>query len=225
MGKYMISINQFADFQKATEKGKERIIKQQKNPNKIKVSYYQLAKGGIKRSLCKGGAADCIKEVLDELTKRKPIEKRKQSDRMVSMEALNRFLALKLPKILKLPGITFLKKSDYKNSTTINGVDIIVAPDLIFTATVGGKQIVGGLKLHVSKSKAFDHQQQETIASGIYQFIKREVLKGTQVADPEWCLSLDIFGGGYVRITAGESDLISRDKTVYSEIKRIWDAA
>lgn len=225
MGKYVISINQFADFQKATEKGKQRIIKQQKNPSKIKVSYYQLAKGGIKKSLCKGGAVDCIKEAINELTKRNPIENRKKTDRMVSIEALNRFLALKLPKILKLPGITFLKKSDYKNSTTINGVDIIVAPDLVFTATVDGKQIVGGLKLHVSKSKAFDRHQQQTIASGIYQFLKREVVKGSQIADPEWCLSLDIFGGGYVRITIGETDLISRDKTIYSEIKRIWDAA
>ena len=221
----MISINQLAEFQKATEKGKVRIIKQQKTPNKIKVSYYQLAKGRIKKSLANGGASQYIKDALDELSKRKPLESRKKVDRQVSIEALNRFLLLQLPRILKLSGITFLNKSDYKSSTDINGVDIVVAPDLIFTTIVNGREVVGGLKLHVSKSKAFDMQQQQIIASGIYQYLEKEVANGKLSVDPDWCISLDIFGNGFVRIEAAETDLVYRDKNIYTEIKRIWDAA
>jgi len=225
MGRYVISINQLAAFQKASEKGRANIIKQQKTPNPIKVSYYQLTKKRIKKSLEDAGAVRHIKDALAELAKRRPEKKNRQADRQVSMEALNRFLELKLPVMLKLPDIQFLKKADYKNSTTINGVDIIIAPDLIFTTMAGGRQIVGGLKLHVAKGSAFDMQQQQTIASGIYQYLKKEVAKDNQVVDPEWCISLDIFGNGFVRIEAAEADLVYRDKNIYAEIKRIWDAA
>src|SRR5690606_26951557 len=108
------------------------IIKDQQKPNVIKVSYYQLAKGRIKKSLTENGAQVCIREALALLAKRIPVTTRQKTDKAVSIEALGRYLTLNIPKMLQLPGITFFKRGEFKSSVNINGVDIIIAPDLIF---------------------------------------------------------------------------------------------
>lgn len=224
MGKYFISINQYADFVNATERKRLRIIKDQQKPNVIKISYYQLAKGRIKKSLAENGAQVCIREALALLAKRIPVTTRQKTDKAVSIEALGRYLTLNIPKMLLLPGICFFKRGEFKSSVSINGVDVIIAPDLIFKVKIDGRDIIGGLKLHIGK-KAFEWQQQQIIASGIYQYMVNEVVKPGQHVDPDWCISLDIFGNGFVSVPAKETDLILSDATIYEEIKRIWDAA
>jgi len=225
MGDITISINQLADFIKATENKKLRIIKEQKKANTFKIAYYQLAKGSIKKTLANQGVRDHVNRAMDILIKKKPEKKRQISDRIVSLEALQRFTSYRVPRILSLPGITFLNQKDYNNRMTIEDVNIIVAPDLIYTVCIDGKEILGGIKLHVSKSGAFDLQQQQFIASGIFQYLKTNVAQADQSVDPEWCISLDIFGNGYVPVSLSNADLILRDPDIYKEIKLLWNAA
>jgi hypothetical protein len=99
--KFIISINQLADFSSATNAKKRSIIRQQKEPNKFLVAWYQLPKSRIKKSIENNCDLDPILKGIEELKLRKPEKPRQVLDRQVSIEALSRFINLKLPSMLR----------------------------------------------------------------------------------------------------------------------------
>lgn len=144
------------------------------------------------------GQLEHINDALSNLSSRNPSNKRQISDRHVSIEALEKFLILKIPKVLNDENIEFLSSKIYKNDIDINGISIIVAPEIIFKITIDGTEVLGGLKLHVSKSNSFDKEQQQVIASGICHYLENNVAQDKQIVLPEFCISLDIFGNGFI---------------------------
>ena len=225
MMKCIISINQYADFIKSSDAKKQRIIRDQKKPNKFRIAYYQLAKARIRKTLTDNGQLKHVKEALSNLSSRVPSNKRQISDRHVSMEALEKFLILKIPKILKDENIEFLNSKLYKSDIDIHGISIIVAPEIIFKVNINGEEVLGGLKLHVSKSNFFDKEQQQVIASGICHYLEKNVAKENQIVLPEFCISLDIFGNGFISNSSATKNLVSSYKKECLEILKFWDAA
>ncbi|MCZ2084033.1 MAG: hypothetical protein LC112_07140 [Flavobacteriales bacterium] len=225
MNKCIISINQYADFIKATDAKKLRIIRQQKKPNLFRVAYYQLAKARIRKTLVDNGSLKHIDDALKDLAERVPKSKRQSSDRSVSIEALEKFLKFQIPKILHDKNTEFLKVKDFKNAIDLNGLSIIISPDIIFKTIIAGKEVLGGIKLHISKSNSFDIEQQQVIASGVCKFLENNVVNGNQIVLPEFCISLDIFGNGFISTSKGIKNLIGSYKKECQQILKIWDAA
>jgi len=188
---YLISLNQFAEFTKATEKGKLRILKQQLNPNPFKIPWDQTPKAGIRKSLQNNGDLTPILEALNILNRREPKNRRGLTDKNVSIEALQRYIQLKLPEIFKNYKYEIIKPEI--KSTFIAGVEVKVAPDVVVRFRVNNKKYVGAIKIHISKGSPFDYGQSLTVATVLYNYLS-EIKDDDDIIEPKLCFSLDVFG-------------------------------
>jgi len=217
---YTISINPLAEFIKATDTRKKRIIEQQKKPSPIIVNWYQLAKSRMKKFIINNADYETIDDAILTLKNRKGLNQRQVIDRQVSLEALERFIKLKIPNVLQEKDIEFYK---FKNKSIIyQNVEITVSPDVIFSIKRDGIKHYGAIKLRVSKSKPFDNDQQNLIASTLYEYLKQNIIDNKSVIEPDLCLSLDVFGNGYKALNANSSDTLVNYKSYFEEIKNIW---
>jgi hypothetical protein len=219
-----ISINQLADFSKSSDAKKRNIVKQQKNPNTFKIAYYQLAKARIKKAMSNKGNIEPILKGIEELKNRTLTKKRQINDRVVSLDAMQRFISLKIPDLLKDLDYKVIKNINSK-SIKINDVEIIVSPDIIIQAEIDGVQYLGGIKIHIAKENKFDREQQSYVASTILKYLEKVVAKNNEVIMPELCLSIDIFGEGIVSAPKNVDSKIKDLEVICDEIKRLWYAA
>ena len=219
-----ISVNQLADFVYATESKKMRIVRQQKEPNQLKIAWYQLAKARMKKAIQKNGDLSPILDGLKELKNRKITKQRQIQDRQVSIEAMEKFIRIKLPVILKEFDYEVLKKPKI-NSLVINGVEVIVAPDVIVRIKVNNQYYLGAVKIHVSKNNIFDRKQSKYISSLIYKYLNDIVASGDELVMKELCLSIDVFGERVIKSPKNISKSIRDIEVICSEVKSFWDAA
>ncbi len=221
---YVLSINQLAAFSKATEAGKRRIIKQQKQPNKFLVAWYQLPKARIKKTIANNCDLDPIFKGIEELRLRKPEKPRQILDRQVSIEALKRFVNIKLPKLLEDMPHDIIKKVPSK-SIIIGGVEIIISPDVIYKLKLNDKVYIGAVKVHISKNNIFDNQQSRYISSLLYKYLKEVVaLEGEEVLE-ELCLSIDVFGEKAIPTPYNLPKVLTDIEGICEEVKSIWNVA
>jgi hypothetical protein len=170
---YLISLNQFADFTKATEKGKLRILKQQLNPNPFKIPWYQTPRAGIRKSLQNNGDLTPILEALKKLNRREPKNRRGLTDKNASIEALQRYIELKLPVIFKNYEYEIIKPE--LKSNFIAGVEVRVAPDVVVRFNINGKKYIGAVKIHISKSAPFNYKQSLKVATILYKYLSETI--------------------------------------------------
>ena len=220
---YIISINPLAEFTKATDAGKKRIIRQQKEPNPIRVSWYQLAKSRMKKFLITKGDYSTIEDAIDNLKGRKNLNRKQTIDRQVSLEALERFVKIQIPNVLKEDDITFCKIST--KNFRLNGIEVIVSPEIIFSVLRNGKKHYGAIKLRVSKTKPFDSDQQTLIASLIYEYLKQNIDDAESIIEPDLCISLDVFGGGFKTLSASNINYLTSNIHYLEEVKKYWNIA
>ncbi|WP_303920925.1 hypothetical protein [Draconibacterium sediminis] len=219
MNEFLISLNQFADFTKATERGKARIVEQQLNPNPFKIIWYQLTKARIKKSIQHQGDLTPIYEALEILKNRTPTNPRQVSDKRISVEALNKFVKMKLPKVFRKNPYSIVTPP--VKTTRVGDVIIRVAPDVVVKFEVDGKVFLGAIKIHVSKNKPFDYSQSLMISTILYKYLN-EIKKEDEFVDPNLCFSLDIFGDRIVSAPANIDVALSEVERNCEEIKAIW---
>lgn len=219
-----ISLNQLADFSKGSDAKKRRIINQQKTPNTFMMSYYQLAKARIKKSIANNGDIQPVLDGIEELKKRSLTKPRQISDKIVSLEALQRFISFQIPSILKNYNYNILKKVESK-SIFIKGVEVIISPDLIIEIEIEGKKYLGAVKTHISKGNKFDQKQQLYVASALHKYLETEIAKKGELVLPELCLSIDVFGDGIISSPKDISSKIRDIEVMCEEIKTMWEAA
>lgn len=222
--RYFISVNQFADFSKATEASKRRIIRQQKEPNKFRVAWYQLPKARIKKSIENNCDLEPILKGVEELKKRVPNSSRQENNKMVSLEAFRRFVNIKLPDLLKNVPHEVIKKVNSK-SININGVEVIISPDVIFKLKLNDKIYIGAVKVHISKNNIFDNEQSRYISSLIYKYLNEVVVKDDEEVLEELCLSIDVFGENVISVPKNLTKSIAEIEVICEEVKSIWNAA
>ena len=220
----LISVNQFADFSKATESKKRRIIKQQKEPNKFMVSWYQLPKARIKKSIENNCDLMPILNGIEELKERTPKNSRQVLDRAVSLEALNRYVSFKLPDLLKTVPYEIVKTVECK-SIYIKGVEIIISPDVIFRLKANGKVYLGAVKVHISKNNVFDNMQSRYVSSLINKYLKDIVAKDEEEVLDELCLSIDVFGEKVISVPKNLYKSLSEIEVICEEVKSFWNVA
>ncbi|WP_345274007.1 hypothetical protein [Flaviramulus aquimarinus] len=222
--RYIISVNQFADFSNASEASKRRIIKQQKDPNKFMVAWYQLPKARIKKSIENNCDLEPIVKGIEELKQRIPKKPRQVLDRTVSLEALNRYASIKLPDLLKSVPYEIIKKVECK-SIFLNGVEIIISPDVIFRIKANGKIYLGAVKVHISKNNVFDNIQSRYISSLINKYLKEVVAKEDEEVLEELCLSIDVFGEKVISVPKNLSKSLAEIEVICANVKSVWNAA
>lgn len=101
MSKYHISINQLAEFVTASDAKKLTIVKNQLKPVKFLVPRYASAKGSIRKYLTNVNDLKPIYEGIKKQTDRQATTKWQLSDKQVSIEALEKFIELKVARALK----------------------------------------------------------------------------------------------------------------------------
>lgn len=221
---YFISINQFVDFSKGTDSKKRRIIKQQKNPNPLLISLYQTPRASIKRSLANNGDSKPIIEGLERLKSKIPVKPRQVMNKTVSIEAIKRYMNIKIPSILRNHKIDIIKKPKIK-SIFIEGVEILISPDVIFTMEYNNRKYVGGVKIHISKHNIFKKEDSVKVAVLIERYLN--IISSDYNAEvlPELCFSLDVFDGRMISSPEEKTLILSEIKDIAREIKTLWKVA
>lgn len=221
MAEYKISINQLATFSKVTEARKKAIVKQQKNPPPILVGRYVMAKARITKAISSGGDIIPILEGIEELKQRKPDTPWKKNDKTVSIDAMERYIKMSLPVILKENKYEILPKQKIR-SFFVSDVEILVSPDLIIKVLIDDKWYLGGLKLHVSKSELFDNHQSKYVATCIYQYLDLIFEDDKIIVLPELCFSLDVFANSIISAPKKVEKTLEEIENMCLEIKKIW---
>jgi hypothetical protein len=220
MSKYYLSINQFAEFSSATESGKKRILKQQKNPNKLLIPWYQRAKGAIRKFLANVNDYSVIDNAIKILKEKNPANNRQNIDRNVSIEALEELKKVKLPRLLKYINYELITVEE--KTLLINNVDIIVAPEVIIKASYKGEIVYGAVKIHISKGKPFNYNQATYVSALIHEFLTRKIAKPHERVLPELCLCLDVFSKRLVPAPNNMKNEIITIGKICDEVKILW---
>ena len=188
-----ISINQFAEYSaKKRESSKLRIIRQQKSPDQNLFFWYQRVKSSIRKCFRQGGDLLPIYNGIEILVDSTPMSKPQINNKIVSIQALEQFVTIKLPNFILENNFEILKLE--KKSFEIRGLEISLSPEFIFRLTeLNGDTIVGAIKIHICKSKPFSLQTAELASTVLYEFLKIAVSPADKV-DPKYCLTIDIFG-------------------------------
>ncbi|QBZ97337.1 hypothetical protein [Flavobacterium sangjuense] len=142
MPEYKISINQLASFSNSSDYKKRSIVKQQKNPPKVLIARYSLAKARIRKAIANYGNIQPILDGIQELKNKTPEKPLAIIDKAVSIEALERFIKMKLPSFLQENVYEVLKKPAI-NSFVVSDVEIIVSADLIIKVFIDGQPFLG----------------------------------------------------------------------------------
>jgi hypothetical protein len=219
-----ISSNQFVEFDtKKTEKGKLRILSQQKIPNSLLIPWYQRAKSCLRKSLKAGGDLTPIFEGIEILQKKVPINKRQLADKEVSIFVLHQYCEMKLPRFIYDKNFEVVKLD--QKVVRIKGLDISPSPELVFKFSgSNGKTTYGAIKVHISKRKPFSLQSAELSSILLYNYLK-DVLDQDSIVDPSFCFTIDIFGD---RIVSAPLNVNESNRKVYEiceEIVQLWEVA
>ena len=219
-----ISSNQFVEFEtKKTEKGKLRILSQQKIPNPFLTPWYQRAKSCFRKSLKAGGDLSPIFEGIEILQNRVPINKRQLDDKDVSIQALHRYCEMKLPKFISDKNFEIVKLD--QKVVRIKGLDISPSPELVFKFIGSeGETTYGAIKVHISKRKPFSLQSAELSSTLLYNYLK-DVLDENFKVEPSCCFTIDIFGDRIVPAPPNINEYNQKVEKLCEEIVQLWDAA
>jgi hypothetical protein len=221
MKKPSISINMFTEFSTSTDTRKLSIIKSQIKPSKFIIQRYASAKSSIKKYLKNVSDLNPIYEGIDKQINRQTTTNWQKNDRQVSIEALQKFVTLKIARALK--GIKYeVIKPDVK-LVNINDVDITVSPELIIKMFLDGKVVYGGIKIHIAKTKPFTSKQCSYAATVLCEYIKANVMKRGENVDPKLCLSIDVFGERIVPASEKYTEELNEIRELCLEVKKIWN--
>ena len=184
MKEIKISANQLATFPEGSDARKKSIIKQQKKPNPVIVARYGLARARIRKTYKESGNLTPILEGIEELRQRIPDTDWKRNDKTVSIEAMRRFLRMKLPdflvdvpfEVVKRPKVSFV---------VINDVKVVVSPDIIVKMKIDGKIYLGAIKVRIAKSTSFTTKQSRRLATLIHKYLVEVVAKEGEVVEKE----------------------------------------
>lgn len=219
-----ISINQFAEYSsKKRESSRLSIIRKQKIPDKNLFFWYQRAKACIRRSLILSGNLRPIYEGIEFLRKDTPLTKNQISNRNTSILALERFTTMRLPNVILENSLEVIKLE--KKILEVKKLEISLSPEFVFRIRKSnGESVVGAVKLHICKSKPFDFQTAELSSVVLYDFLK-EAVEPSDVVDPRYCFTIDIFGDRIVPAPLNVNEYNQKVEKLCEEIVQLWDAA
>lgn len=224
MKEIKISANQLATFPEGTEAKKKSIIRQQKTPSPIIVARYAKARSRMKKTYSDKGNIKHVVDGIEELKKIIPETDWKRNDKMVSIEALTRFLRMELPVFLEDVPYEVLSKPKI-SYIIVKGVKIIVSPDIIVRIKIDGKYYLGAIKIRIAKSSLFTTKQSRRIATMIHKYLEDAVANEEDVVSKEMCVALDVFHNSTITAPRKMKRIFSEIENSCEEIKALWSVA
>ena len=97
MNEVEISINPLAEFLEASDYRKRTIIKEQLNPDPVRIPYYQRARSSIAKSIMDNGNRTHIEDAKNLLVQKIPVKNWQRSDKVNSLSALDLWEKMTLP--------------------------------------------------------------------------------------------------------------------------------
>ena len=218
-----ISLNQFAEYStKKRDSSKLRIIRQQKNPDPLRLPWYQLAKARMKKSLKNKVDLVPIYDGIEILKKRNPEKKWQQIDKNVSVEALEKYIGLEFPSILK-EDLEILRVE--RSNCQIGGLNIYISPELIFRVKdENGFSTISAVKIHCGKNNSFENKTAKLASVILFNYLET-IAEPCDRVEPQNCYIIDVFGNRTVSAPANIEEYIEIVEGLCIEIIHNWDAA
>ena len=178
----------------------------------------------MKKTIINKGDMNPIFEGISRLKSKVVTKANQKTNKIVSIEAMKRFLGMKLPEVFKNHDFEIIKEKEQK-SVFINGVEIIVSPDVIYKITIDNQDYLGAVKFHISKTNVFDIEKSTRVAFIIEKYLEEISPKYEAKVISDLCFSIDVFGQRVISAPKLKNRVFNDVKLVCDEIKKIWSAA
>jgi len=215
-----ISVNKLAEYLSTKSPSRRKqIIKDAKDPQKLKVTRYGDPKKALVEYLANNQDKKIIADAITGLQTKSATTSFQDNDKKNSILALESFEKMN-PIDLKDCKIEIYKGNNEK--VELSEINISVNPDAIIRKVKDGKKYIGGVKFHISKSFALNTESQESVGVILKIFLEKYVAEDDETVDPNLCFSLDIFNNSCLHAPKA---FISRLKIVEAaceEIKNRW---
>lgn len=216
-----ISVNKLAEFITTTSPSKRtNIVKNQKYPKKPVITRYNAARSTIVNYFIHGkGDRRIVEQKIQELLKQSYESKFRNSDNQLSIEALSIFRRSKHP--LDLSGFSEVRRAKKGDKLRVNGVDVSISPDVIFTGRIRGKRFVGAIKLYIVKKNPLSKDSGMYVCTLLRHSLEEQY--GAECVSPEFCVLFDIFTGNYFIAPKAFKSLRREIEAACDQISAIWD--
>lgn len=220
-----LSVNPLAEFIYASDRRKQGIIKGQKKPNPVIVSWYRTAKSVMAKHYMYPSDTSIIEEGLKRLKETRPETKWQSSNKQGSIELLERFIKMKVPLFFKEQEIEFLKPK--AKSVMLYGVEIVTSPEIMFRIKKEGIWYYGAVKFHTSKSGKFDRKKSKVVSTVLKMFLNGYLKdfdpKGK--VNEDYCLCVDVFNEIITNAVEKSGKTELEINGACKEVIRLWDVA
>jgi hypothetical protein len=215
-----ISVNKLGQYIKSTPHRRHEIVKHQKYPMPFITARYDEARKVIIDYFLNGkGCKAVISSKIKDLIVSNYSSNHKRHNNELSIQALEIFDPSKGPNLKKF---NLVKFNSYFGKLSIEGVDVSIQPDIIINGMMHGKEFVGAIKLHFSKTNPLDPDAGKYVATMVHKFLEMKY-PDTKV-NCSFCISMDIFTGHYF-VAPRSFKMLRKDITAAcKEIKLLWES-
>ena len=211
MSEPRISANQLVEYTRADATKRRAIIKGHKAPKTFMVRWYLDAKAAIVRQLCDDPTG--LDHILREISRLAVGTEEQQK----SAEALEAFAQLNLD-LLTVGDLTLSPGPQSAPKLLMGGTIVSVQPDIVISGIYRGKQVAGGLKIHVAKLSTFGTSDTATLAN----IVRLWSADQTSDTNRKFCFGLDVFGGVLEQAPTAFKATAKRLEASCEEIRSRW---
>ena len=187
-----ISINKLGEYMTAHPGRRRKIVQDQKYPSDFVVARYSSARDAIIQHLLGQIDDSGVIAIIDSLGETVATTPWQEQDAQLSAEALEAYLDID-DHGLDVEALRVGEPSAPRFE--VGGVEVSVRPDLLAAAVDGrGRDVVGGVKLHVSKTNTLDDEAGEYVATILHQWAESELTTDGGIVDRRLCVVIDVFG-------------------------------
>lgn len=218
-----ITVNKLGEFLVAPPKRQRRILEQLKYP---KENAFGLVYGDVREIIKKYFISDFDEKILERGIKlnSSKLKDKKSSDwqknvAIASIEALKKVNDF----YFDISNITFEEYTGKNPKVIIHGVEISIMPDLIVRSSTKTKELIGSLKLHISKNSKSDENACLYVAALLHNYSIDQLQETGITAKNENSISYDVFKEIFVESPKSFKRRMDDIEAGCMNIKAIWD--
>ena len=219
-----MTVNKLGEFLTAQPNRQRRILQQLKYPKKSAFGVppeYGMAKEAIKGYLINEFDESYLKNAYDEISGKTPNNDWHASIIGSAIEAIEFAQDIDLS---VFEDYQFESYSGSNPKMNIHGVEVSIYPDLIVRTSNRGKNLVGALKIHISKSGQLNLEGSEYVGAMLYSFVENDVLEPSESMKEKLCISYDVFTNSIVECPKSVKRRWNDIEAGCKNIVAIWDS-
>lgn len=220
MSKPKISLNKLGEYLNATPQRRRRIVYDAKHPSNFIVTRYTDVRDAIKQYFISNYESSIIEDSIESHNAKVCTTDFQENDKITSIEALELILDAELP---DLSDYVITPYNGANQKVVISGVDVSVNPDLVIRGSHKGKDVVGVIKLHISKNNQLGKEGLQYVTTVLKSFTETNISNKTEVVKSDLCISIDTFGQVYEIAPASFKKRMADITSACEEIALWWD--